>query len=128
MQLSTLQAIRECLKLRSDLKLSLVDSELIKRPLLRTLSDDEDCQIPPIDITHQLTSQEVVKSSEISILVDLCNDQVKNILYRFMHGPARVLKIFCGGWLKHYSEIPLNVTFFVRVQKYILQIYARTSF
>lgn len=83
MQLCTLQAIRECLKLQSDLKLVLVDSDLVSRSLARTAADDDECQIPPIDITHQLTSHEIVKSSEISILVDLCHDQVRtfNFVY-----------------------------------------------
>ena len=78
MQLYTLQAVRECLKLQSDLKINLKESKSVNRNFCRTLEDDEECNIPPIDITYQLTSHEVVLTSEISILVDLCNTQVNN--------------------------------------------------
>ena len=77
MCLQNLLIVRECLKLNTNLKLTVIPvNDDFNRPYQRTLDDDLMCQKPPYHITTTLKSEEKLDNNELQIILDLCNTKV----------------------------------------------------
>ena len=79
-RLNRLQVVREMSKVQSPLKITVIDENTLDSRLSRTEADDAFCDSPPIEITHQLNTQnDLAKMAEIEKLVALCMGECEKL-------------------------------------------------
>lgn len=78
--MNRLQIVRQMLKVQSPLKIKVINEYSLDTSLIRTADDDALCDSPPIEITHQLNTQnDLAKMAEIEKLVALCMGECEKL-------------------------------------------------